>query len=686
MMGNYLQDHPVEVIKAIDEIASGINAGETLVFCGAGISHSSGLPVVNQLIPYIFLTLSASREQVHIIEEELKDIEDPHVSFYELIKKLHTLTDVSEQVIGKVMSALPFEAFIEVLAENSQIDNILDIYDANSYEPSIEPNSNHSLLAKLVAAGKVKTIVTTNFDQLIEKALKREGRIEGSDYDVLYREEDFEKINWATDRIRLIKLHGSIHDKQAMAITLRKVARKELSEGRANIIRHVFAQGNHKQVLILGYSCSDIFDVSPQIESLRGSIKRVSLIQHFGGQRIEDIRKLEVKNPFKSFENGERLFLNSDHMVQSLWESTLGDSYQVNELDTTEWKEKVNEWHTAIDQHRRVIIEHTILGQLFDAVTDWPTAMRFYEKSLASSKENYDKQGEEVALGMMGRVYVNSGDYPKAIEFFKKALKIARQIGDIQVEGKSLSGMGRAYASLCDYSKAFRFFEKALKIARQTGDKRGEGAALGGMGNVLVERGEYFKAIEFYEKALEIARQIGDVKAEGISLGSIGVAYRNLEEYQKSIEFCEADLDIARRIGDMQGEGSALCNMGVAYMQLDKNEKAIELYEMALETARLIGNLRSEGVALVNMGIAYMNLGDQSKAVELLQKALEIARQIGDVRNEGHAFCNMGLAHAGMGNKQEAYACLEASKGIFERLGLKHAIEQIEMLMKSAGL
>jgi hypothetical protein len=220
------------------------------------------------------------------------------------------------------------------LADNSRIDRILDIYDAAIYKPAVEPNANHAFLAELVAAGKVKTIVTTNFDQLMERALRNKGQIEKSDYDVLYREEEFLKIDWAQDHIRLIKLHGSIHDKQAMAITLGKVAQKKLSEGTANIIRHVYTQGNHEQVLILGYSCSDVFDLSPQIEALEGSLKGVFLVEHSGGRDVEDIRLREDKNPFKAFKNGKRLYLNTDDTVRALWESTLSEPHHVNKRGT----------------------------------------------------------------------------------------------------------------------------------------------------------------------------------------------------------------------------------------------------------------------------------------------------------------------------------------------------------------
>ena len=685
-METHLQDQPSDVIETIDEIAKAINAGETIMFCGAGISYNSGLPVVKDFVRLTLLTLCASRGEVRVIEKGLKGIEDARGRSDRLIQKVCELAEVSGEAIHKIIDTLPFEAFIETLTHNSRIDKIFDIYDANSYKPAVEPNANHTFLAKLVAAGKVKTIVTTNFDQLIEKALKSEGNIEERDYDVLYREDEFEKIDWAQDRIRLIKVHGSVHDKQAMAITLRKVAQKELSEGRANIIRHVYAQGTHKQVLILGYSCSDVFDLSPQIEALEGNLKGVFLVQHSGGRGVEDIGIRKDKNPFKAFKNGKRLYLNTDQLVEALWESTLPEPYHVNKGETATWKENVDRWHAELVQHRGEASKHVILGQLFHVIAEWPAAIRCYERALASSKEDYDKQGEGATLGSMGLAYADLGEYRKAIDLYEKALEIHRRIGDVGGEGSGLGNIGLAYFNLGEYRKAIDLYEKALEIHRRIGDVGGEAAVLRDIGGARMQVGEYRRAIELYEQALEIHRRIRDVRGEGTALGNMGLTYIYLGEYRRAIELYEQAIEIHRRIGDVRGEGGDLGNMGSAYADLGEYRKAIDLYEKALEIDRRIGNVRGEGGNLGNMGSAYADLGEYRRAIELYEQALEIHRRIGDVRNQGSGLGSMGLAYAKLGNKEKAANCFQEGRAVFEKLGLQHLVEIIDNVAKNVGL
>jgi NAD-dependent SIR2 family protein deacetylase len=325
-------------MKTADEfiqgIAQSINNAELILFCGAGISCNSGIPMVSPLVNYVL-------DKLQIPEHE---------------KKLFFKSD------------LPFEAFVEVLRENSTVDKIFDIYDAD--KPTInavKPNSNHFLLAKLVKSGKLKTIVTTNFDQLIERALASGPNPwqENHEYDVLYKEQHFKNIDWNDNRIRLIKIHGSIHDIKSMAITIKQVANKKFSSLRKNVVDYVFSNGSHKSVLILGYSCSDAFDIVPQIKAINGPRKNVFLVEHTtnGSPTVEGIETKKEKNPFKGFD-GSRVFLNTDTLVKSLWKEVFKECRKVEKI-TIPWEKNVDAWCSGVP----ALIKSKIAGLIFWAIS-----------------------------------------------------------------------------------------------------------------------------------------------------------------------------------------------------------------------------------------------------------------------------------------------------------------------------
>jgi tetratricopeptide (TPR) repeat protein len=682
------QTLPPEVENVINAIASDINAGEAIIFCGAGISRDSGFPIVNEFVSYVLLTLCVGNEEINAIATSLKTIRDDQQQQDKIKQIIAKKMEVSQEVIDKIINSLPFEAFIEILCNNSKIDKIFKIYDAEAYEPPVEPNTNHIMLARLVATGKIRTIVTTNFDRLIEKTLEQLDKQAGLDYDVIYKEEDFEHIDWAADRCRLIKIHGTIDDKQSMAITLSQVAKQELSAARAGIIRHIFNQGSHKTVLILGYSCSDVFDLSPQIESLTENFKQIYLVQHSDKPMIQNIREQEQKNPFKAFTNSTRLFFKTSDLVKALWKATLEEPYEDHKaLETTPgWNAMVQAWNVDSVHTGYECMRDVIFGRIFYSIYEWRVSIDRYKRVLAYSRRHADDLLKGLALGNMGIAYYSLGEYSKAIEFHEQHLEIARRIGDVQGEGNALGNMGNAYYSLGEYHKAIGFLEQHLEITRRIGDVQGEGNVLGNIGNVYRNLGEYRKAIGFLEQHLEITRRIGDVQGEGNALGNMGITYSNLGEYQKAIGLSEQYLEIARCIGDVQGEGNALGSIGNVYYSLGEYRKAIGFLEQHLEITRRIGDVQGEGNALGNMGNAYSNLGEYQKAIGLSEQYLEIARCIGDVQGEGNALGSIGRAYASMGDKEKAVRAFTQSKAIFTKIGLQDMVSTIDRVMKQVSL
>jgi hypothetical protein len=319
----------VEISQTVDEIVNGVNSGNTVIFCGAGISRNSGLPTSNQIISTISEGLP-----IHIL------------NYRHIARDDYPLTS---------------ETLIQILNESSGVDEILNIYNQG------EPNTNHILLAKLLKAGKVKTIVTTNYDKLIEKALRLEpkGMIEGEDYDVILKEQDLEKIDWLKDRIRIIKLNGTIEDKKELMSNISQLAKRVISKSKERIIERVFFTGDHTFVLILGCSSLDIFHKSLQAKEFEENHKHVYFIEHSQNSKVEQLREQVEKNPFQKFTKGDRLFINTDQIIKNIWESII-DKNEPYKLMSGKvyWKEEVVKWCKKVISERSLNIPIFISGKV----------------------------------------------------------------------------------------------------------------------------------------------------------------------------------------------------------------------------------------------------------------------------------------------------------------------------------
>lgn len=564
---------------------SGFKEKEFTVFCGAGISWNSGLPLANELKQSILEKLSIHN----------KDID-------EIMK-----------------SNLPFEAFMETISWNTDISKILDIFTDG------EPNTNHILIARLAKKGYLRTIFTTNFDLLIEKALvEKEGLKEDVDFKRYYTEEHFSEIDLDNldDKIRIFKIHGSVDNKESIRTTLKIVASRTLSDKRMNPIRYLFSNGEHKKVLILGYSCSDEFDVTPAIQSLEEDEKEIVFVEHSEKEEVEDIRIKDFKNPFKKF-TGKRLKCNTDNFIKDLWDSF---SETVGVYKPT--KSRVN-WETYIDDWAKGTKEehpkYFTTALLLYEISHFKRAIEYCEKALDITKEIGNKAKEVVYLRNLGVTFYAIGDFKRAVDSHMKALEIAKAIGNKFEEEACNGNLGVTYCALRNFKRAVHYYEKALFIAKETGHKEGEAKCYIGMGDAYCMLGKDFKGgIQCYEKALETVKDIGDKADEAACYTGLGIAFGALGDSKSAIEFHKDSLKVWRAIGGKAEEGLCCINLGVIFHELRDFKSAIEYFLNAEKIFKEISHLNHLRAVYRNLAIAYKKIGDKKKAEDYKRKLSEI--------------------------------------------------------------
>lgn len=330
--------------KSINEIFDTGDFIRGAVFCGAGISYHSGLPIVYDLLSKILNVLNVDHSEAKIILE----------------------------------SKMPFEYFMETIMNEVNIDGILDIYSGGI------PNATHHYIASLVESGKVQTIMTTNFDQLIEKALLQKNIA----FEVYSDEEAFKRIDWKADNIKVIKIHGCVSNKQKLGITLKAVSNRELSDGKNKIVSNFFSKAQHSKILIMGYSCSDIFDITPIIEQIpdkKGS--EIYFIEHWNNEKehCESINLKKDKNPFEKF-SGYRKYINTDAFVKQEV-LKLGKSDYNFVSTSTQWKIEVDKWLQGAIQENTVGVVNQLPARLFYNIGQFVIAKKHFELSMSAAQK-----------------------------------------------------------------------------------------------------------------------------------------------------------------------------------------------------------------------------------------------------------------------------------------------------------
>lgn len=569
-------------------LAERLKSNRTAIFCGAGISYNSGLPLANSLIAQILKAL---------------DVEDQNISL---------LQD----------SKLPFEAFIETLRDEADVDPILEIFDQG------KPNPTQEFIAELIKAGYVTTVMTTNFDQLIEKSLEKLGLKNGTNYMVYSKEEDFSKIAWNDSACRIIKIHGCVSDRLSMAITLGEVAKKTIGQYRAKAINSLFSSSNHSSVLVCGYSCSDIFDISPQLEQMENEKSEILFVDHVFADRgffVEDVNVKKGNNPFPSF-NGFRYYANTDFVIKGLSKSLFSKT-PVYKKDKIDWIEKIEEWISQAIEYSYGI-KHHITGRMLYDIGEYQLAISKWNQGIVYAQQEKNMIFFYALMGNLGMAYNAFGKYSLAKSCLEESVKSCEQLGNTQGLVAQSQALGNVYRNLGQYEKAVEIFKKTIITAQNSRDIYGLCSCYGNLANVYVQLKSPDETIDVLKEGIPIALISGNKQFEGSMKCNLGVAYSQKGDFQKANYYVEESLTITRSIGDRQGECLALINLSNIALSVGELDRCFAIAESALGMAVLIGTVQSEGGANYNMGCSLFLKKEFDKAVPYLKRAVNIYFEI----------------------------------------------------------
>ncbi len=121
------------------------------------------------------------------------------------------------------------------------------------------PNANHRIIAKMVKAGKVRSILTTNFDEFIERALD----MEGVEYKVICTNNEFkEYLNGGCKGFAILKIHGTVSRPDTIVAVSNHYKLGKGFGGMKATVTHHFIQ--NYPTLFFGYSGWDFVHANYQ--------------------------------------------------------------------------------------------------------------------------------------------------------------------------------------------------------------------------------------------------------------------------------------------------------------------------------------------------------------------------------------------------------------------------------------
>ena len=306
------------------------------------------------------------------------------------------------------------------------------------------------------------------------------------------------------------------------------------------------------------------------------------------------------------------------------------------------------------------------VGQLADALSDYPASTRYFEESLAIARALGDERGTaEAILGLAFEAH-RVGRHGDARPLLEESVSILRNAGDEPSLARSLGGLAWLEN---DYRRARKLWNDTLTIQRRLANRENVGWTLIQVGHCSQGEGDYSAARLAYEESLAIARELDYERMIARALTQLGeVALLDGDAAAARASFDES-LPMWRKIGHRSGLVDSLRGLGdVARLEGDF-ARAAELLDESRGVCREISARSLEARALESLGALASAEGDFAAAENLIGEALGHWRETDDVAGQADALRRLAEAAAAQGQFDPAARLLGASEVRREQVG-----------------
>ncbi|MGH9871454.1 MAG: CHAT domain-containing tetratricopeptide repeat protein [Pyrinomonadaceae bacterium] len=252
-----------------------------------------------------------------------------------------------------------------------------------------------------------------------------------------------------------------------------------------------------------------------------------------------------------------------------------------------------------------------------------------FEKALALFRNEGDRLGEAITLGLIGNCYKKFGEFPKALDFLQQALKLKRELGDRLEEGKTLSHLGLLYWEMGQYPPAIEHLNKAIALGAEIKDRTLEASSRNNLGLVYDELGEYRKSLAEYSHALELYRGTNFERGISDAIGNIGGKHLLLGEYDKALGYYRQALEMDERGNLKPGISLDLQNIALCYVGMGRLLEAIETFDRSIKLATEAGLKKEAADSQKGKGSALVQLGKYTEALNQYRGALQVYEEAG---------------------------------------------------------
>ena len=635
---------------------------------------------------------------------------------------------LKEQVLT---TGVRMEELFEIIQRHigKKIEDLLPIFSSSN------PNFYHYFLASLIESGLTKYVVTTNFDQLIEKASQKNILVYASE------EEHSERNPFC-----VYKIHGTVDRPETVIAMLPQVMRG-LQKNKSKLLDEMFSS----VCIVLGWSDNDIdltpsfykagfgnliwFDYNPKTEILidfmanpnaKDTIgvhnKIIKILRDTGGLLVSCNPEVLFRKVWKKIENKKREIpeiqeknqIDTSLIIKN-WQYSLSTTDRY--LIIGEILNQMSDWKKAMKILKECELQnllsndlhqlHYRLGIYAYKLLKWKEAIHYFEQSLNDKghpltiEELIEKMPKDHTIshlyGNVGSMLQKMGRLQEAAKCLKMDFDLSLNYGPYETM-KAAGNYTGILIPLGEINTAHKVATMGFEIAKEFGDLNSYTSFKQTFAQIYAIQGNMQKAQDEMIELMNLYEMLGQPSNLIFAYNEIARICISLANFHEATSFANKALEIAKAYSNYEEIVNSLMTIGIINKEAGVSKlirhnipgqaefnKSLEAYSQALAIMKVNDvpdRLRSQ--ILTNRGLLFHFLNKSQKAKDDLQLSLKIRAKIGDELGMATILDNLALDLLKQNQPEEAEKHLMEALNIYDKF--KHGPGKCQILNDLGGV
>ena len=605
-----------------------------------------------------------------------------------LFKILDEIADENQNLFQRLydefisqQSLIRFEHLMALLNQYFDPENhVLDIYASSIY-----PNEFHYGLANAIHND---TVITVNFDILIELACINNG--------ININQELFESEHINDKENTLYKIHGT-----ALKLQNDKTWTRHLKDSKSTLnnigidgykfelfeSKKLFFEKklNNSNLIVIGYSGLDDFDICPLIEEIKTEKKLIWIdfrnqdnVEYLDGIYLLGSSTLQdLPNPIKKLlknknRNPENIFLIRGRTLDIL-KQLLPSYFDSPTISSESFKYDLDKYFREIFKSidftsNDAKFLYTLLLEFFN-IKNSSLLKEVYSKYKKNSNKKASQSGFHLAKGLASEnkfpeaisicndliqldnihnrdlllhnyilladilIKQSSENYYEVIKLYDELLNIPN-IGEYEyILAKAYSGIANLYHTKNKLNESESFYHQSYKLFQKHGFFDHASDCLQSLGAIETDRKNFTEAMEYFEKSMELKSRLGNIREIARLKHEIGIFYNQTRNFTKAVDIFSEVVDIFKEINDIHSLALAIKELSIANFHLGKLAMAKENNRISMQMFKANNQEYYYAHCLqVRAFIAFKEL-EYNECFMFLKEAIDISKKYNDEIN-----------------------------------------------------